>query len=429
MAELIIILIFILLNGFFAMSEIAVISARKPVLAQKAKLGVRGAKTALELSDSPNRFLSTIQIGITTVGILMGALGEATTANALKLQLIKIDFLAPYAQTLSLVIVVILFSYLTLIIGELVPKRLALSNPDDISIFISRPMILLSIIATPLIKALSISTDVVLFFLGKKSQVIPSITEEEISNAIELGTKAGLVEPDEQRMIKRVFEFGDRQAHSIMTPRTEAVWLDIAKSFDENLKTILEYPYSRYPVISEEPDNIIGTVSAIDILQSTTNNQKDTSVKRHIQPALFIAEHMTILKVLDAFRQHTPHFAIVIDEYGGFSGIITPYDILQAVVGELPVMPEISVPAIQKEIDGFWNVDGTLPVQEFKVYFNIDEMPDEQRYGTISGFVMMMLGHVPKTGDFFYWNGYEFKVTEMKNHRVNKLQVHSSAQR
>jgi putative hemolysin len=406
------------------MSEIALISSRKPILNQKAKQGNKGAKTAIELSDSPNRFLSTIQIGITTIGILMGAFSGATIAEALQKPILKIDSLAPYAETISLSCVVVFISYITLILGELVPKRLALGSPETISIFISRPMNLLSTIATPFIKALSFSTDAVLFLLGKKSPKAPTITEEEISHAIELGTKAGLVEPDEQRMITRIFEFGDRQAHSIMTPRTDCVWLDISESFDENLKTVLDYPYSRYPVIDEDPDNIIGIVNARDILHTKTVSQKNLSIRNHLQSALFIAEHMSVLKVLEAFRHHTPHFAIVIDEYGGFSGIITPYDILQAVVGELPVKSEISVPAIHKDIDGYWIIDGTLPVQEFKVYFHIDEMPDEQRYGTISGFVMLMLGHVPKAGDFFVWNGYEFKVTEMKGHRVNRLQLH-----
>ena len=354
----------------------------------------------------------------------MGAFGGATFANVLEKPIQKIDFLAPYAETISLTCIVVFISYLTLILGELVPKRLALGSPETISMFISRPMNLLSLIATPFIKALSFSTDAVLFLLGKKSFKAPTITEEEIAHAIELGTKAGLVEPDEQRMITRIFEFGDRQAHSIMTPRTDCVWLDISESFDENLKTVLDHPYSRYPVINEDPDSIIGIVNARDILHIKTISEKNLSLNNFIQAGLFIAEHISVLKVLEAFRQHPPHFAIVIDEYGGFSGIITPYDILQAVVGELPIKSEESVPAIHKDIDGYWNIDGALPVQEFKVYFNIDELPEEQRYGTISGFVMLMLGHVPKTGDFFVWNGYEFKVTEMKDHRVNRILLH-----
>jgi len=424
--ELTIIFILILLNGYFAMSEIAIISAKKPVLALKAKQGNKGAKTAIELADTPNRFLSSIQVGITTVGIFMGAFGGTTFSRFIQKAVIKIPSLAPYAETISIAIVVITISYLTLILGELVPKRLALINAEDISISVSRPMHLISIIATPFIKMLSFSTDAVLFLMGKKSQVAPSITEEEISHAIELGTKAGLVEPDEQRMIKRVFEFGDRQAHSIMTPRTDVIWLDISDNFEDNLNTILQYPYSRYPVIREDPDNIVGIVNSKDFLQTKPSEMKAKGLENFLHPALFIAEHMNILKVLDAFRQHTLHFAIVIDEYGGFAGIITPYDILQAIVGELPMQTEASFPAIHKDIDGYWNIDGSLPVQEFKVYFNIDEMPDEQRYGTISGFVMLMLGHVPKNGDSFAWSGYEFKVTEMKDHRINKLQVHIS---
>lgn len=421
--ETLIILILILLNGFFSMSEIAVISARKPVLAQKAKSGNKGAKTALELADSPNRFLSSIQVGITSIGVLMGAFGGATIANFLENQFLETKLLSPYAEPVALGIVVVFISFFTLILGELVPKRLALSNAENISIHISRIMNTISIIATPFVKTLSASTDAILFILGKKSQVIPSITEEEISHAIELGTKAGLVEPDEQKMIKRVFEFGDRQAHSIMTPRTEVIWLNIEDSFSENFKTVNQYSYSRYPVIREDPDNIVGIINARDFLQLTKAD--NSNFEKYIRPALFVAEHMTILKVLDSFRQHPSHFAIVIDEYGGFSGIITPYDILQAIVGELPIQSQTGVPTIHKDVDGYWNIDGTLPVQEFKVYFNIDEMPDEQRYGTISGFVMLMLEHVPKTGDFFKWNGFEFKVLEMKKNRISKLQVHS----
>lgn len=408
------------------MSEIAIISAKKPLLMQKAKQGNKGAKTALELAGAPNRFLSSIQVGITTVGILMGAIGEATIAEILQRHLSVISHLEPYSETISLGIVVIIISYLTLILGELVPKRLALNNAESISIGISRPINIFSLVTRPFIKILSLSTDATLFVLGKKSQIEPSITEEEISHAIELGTKAGLVEPDEQKMVKRVFEFGDRQAHSIMTPRTDVIWIDISESYAEAIKTIHDFPYSRYPVIREDPDNIVGIITARDILQTKGNTFK--SFEPFLHPPLFIAEHMTVLKVLDAFRQHPPHFAIVIDEYGGFSGIITPYDILQAIVGELPLQSQAEVPAIHKDIDGYWNIDGALPVQEFKVYFNIDEMPDEQRYGTISGFVMLMLGHVPRTGDFFAWNGYEFKVTDMKNQRITKLQVHSTNQ-
>jgi len=242
-----------------------------------------------------------------------------------------------------------------------------------------------------------------------------------------MGTKAGLVEPDEQRMITRVFEFGDRQAHSIMTPRTEVIWLDTEDSLEENLKSIKETPHSRYPVVREDPDVIVGIINARDLLKFAANPSQ-MKLERYLHSPLYIPEHMPILKVLELFRRHPLHFAVVIDEYGGFSGIITPIDLLQAIVGELPAEEEPRVPAISKEIDGYWIIDGSLPIQEFKVHFNVSDMPEEQRYGTISGFSMMMLGHVPKTGDRFSWNGYDFQVTEMSNHTVSKLRLHAPVQ-
>ncbi|NLG19135.1 MAG: HlyC/CorC family transporter [Fibrobacter sp.] len=426
-AELVIIFVLILFNGFFAMSEIAIISARKPRLQQKAKKGSAGAKAALELATSPTRFLSSIQVGITTIGVLTGAFGGATIAWQLQSLIINIKPLAPYSESISLVLVVVGISYFTLILGELVPKRLALRDPEQISVVISRPMNFISTVATPFIKLLSFSTDTALHFLRARTSTTPLITQEEITNAIDMGTKAGLVEPDEQRMITRVFEFGDRQAHSIMTPRTEVIWLDTVDSFEENLKSIKETPHSRYPVVREDPDVIVGIINARDLLKFAANPSQ-MKLERYLHSPLYIPEHMPILKVLELFRRHPLHFAVVIDEYGGFSGIITPIDLLQAIVGELPAEEEPRVPAISKEIDGYWIIDGSLPIQEFKVHFNVSDMPEEQRYGTISGFSMMMLGHVPKTGDRFSWNGYDFQVTEMSNHTVSKLRVHAPVQ-
>ena len=423
--EILILLLLILLNGFFAMSEIAIISARKPVLQEKAKRGNAGARVALDLSKSPNRFLSSIQVGITTVGVLMGAFGGATIADYLASFLQNFPSVQPYAQPVSIAVVVIFISYFTLILGELAPKRLALSNAEEISSLVSRPMHVISIIATPIIKILSLSTDTALFFLRARTTTIPSITEEEISHAIDMGRKAGLVEPDEQLMVKRVFEFGDRQAHSIMTPRTDCIWLDLAEPIEENIGIILQHHYSRFPVIREDPDIIIGVLNARDLLQKPPQERELGSF---VQVPLFVPEHMSVLKVLELFRRHPVHFAIVIDEYGGFRGIITPYDLLQAIVGELPAEREERMPAITKDINGYWNVDGSLPIQEFKVFFNITEMPEEQRYGTLSGFTMLMLGHIPLPGELFTWNGYEFQVTEMTDHRVSKLRVHGPIQ-
>ena len=425
--ELIIISSLILLNGFFAMSEIAIISARKPRLQEKAKKGNPGAKIALELANSPTKFLSSIQVGITTIGVLNGAFGGATITRHLQALLLNFKPLAPYSETISLALVVIFISYFTLIFGELVPKRLALREPEEISSIISRPMSLISSIATPFIKLLSFSTDTTLRFLKARTSTTPLITQEEITNAIDMGRKAGLVEPDEQRMITRVFEFGDRQAYSIMTPRTDTVWLDLEDPLEENLKTIRETPHSRFPVVREDPDIIVGIVNAHDLLKSTANLNQ-VKLEKYLHTPLFIPEHMPLLKVLELFRHHQLHFAVVIDEYGGFSGIITPIDILQAIVGELPA-DEPQMPTIRKENDKFWIIDGSLPIQEFKVYFNVGEMPEEQRYSTLSGFAMMILGHVPKTGDRFSWNGYHFQITEMSNQKVKKLRMHINIQK
>ena len=410
--ELIIISSLILLNGFFAMSEIAIISARKPRLQEKAKKGNPGAKIALELANSPTKFLSSIQVGITTIGVLNGAFGGATITRHLQALLLNFKPLATYSETISLALVVIFISYFTLIFGELVPKRLALREPEK-SLPLSPSYEPYLIHRYPFIKLLSFSTDTTLRFLKARTSTTPLITQEEITNAIDMGRKAGLVEPDEQRMITRVFEFGDRQAYSIMTPRTDTVWLDLEDPLEENLKTIRETPHSRFPVVREDPDIIVGIVNAHDLLKSTANLNQ-VKLEKYLHTPLFIPEHMPLLKVLELFRHHQLHFAVVIDEYGGFSGIITPIDILQAIVGELPA-DEPQMPTIRKENDKFWIIDGSLPIQEFKVYFNVGEMPEEQRYSTLSGFAMMILGHVPKTGDTSHGTDTIFQITDVKS--------------
>lgn len=424
--EIVIILLLILINGFFAMAEIAIISARKPILDDLSKRGTPGSKEALDLADNPNRFLSTVQVGITTIGILMGAYGGATIANHLEFIFKNIKIIRPYADTISVAIVVIIVSYLSLVFGELVPKRLALSKSEEIASFAARPMNFISLISMPFVHLLSLSTEAVLFMLGIKGKAVRPITEYEITYTIDLGRKAGLVEPDEQIMVKRVFEFGDRQAHSIMTPRTEVTWLDLTDSPEENMSIILQNHHSRFPVVRENPDQIAGVINARDLLQRPTDTPL-LSLEPYLQTPLFIPEHMSALRVLQFFRQTPLHIAIVIDEYGGFRGIITAYDLLQAIVGELPAEKEPFMPSVKKIEENTWMIDGSLPVQEFKVYFNINELPEEQRYGTIGGFVMHMLGHIPSSGDQFTWNEFEFTVTEMMEHRVGKLKMKGPA--
>lgn len=419
--EIIIIVLLVILNGFFAMSEIALISSRRAVLEDKAKKKIKGANAALILSENPNKFLSTVQVGLTTIGILMGAFGGTTIAKSIEFLFLGNADIAPYAPTLSFILVVVVTSYLSLVFGELVPKRLALSNAENIASFSAPLMNFISLITKPFIKILSVSTEAVLFLFGAANVKRPKITEEEIAHAIEEGRRVGLVEPDEQRIVKRVFEFGDRPAHSIMTPRTDVVWLDLSESPKENMKKISENPHSRFPVIREQPDIIVGIINARDLLQRPST-EPVSNLEPFLQTPLFVPEHMSALHVLQLFRAHPLHIAIVIDEYGGFRGVITAYDLLQALVGELPA-EQAQMPAIKKSEENSWLIDGGLPIQEFKVFFNINELPQEQRYGTLSGFAMQMLGHIPLEGEHFEWGGFDFKVTEMTDHRVGKLLV------
>lgn len=405
------------------MSEIAIISAKKARLIEKAKHGNKKAKAALDLANSPNQFLSTIQIGITTIGILMGAFSGSTISRHLSPFFQQFPTIAPYSETISFTIVVLVVSYFSLIFGELVPKRIALNRAESIAQLIAPPMKILSLIALPFVILLTKSADFILFFLRLHKAKDSAITHEEIIHAIDLGRIAGLVEPDEQKMVKRVLQFGDRQAHSIMTPRTNVVWLDFDATVDKNINTILGNSFSRYPVIKEFPDNIMGIVNARDLLQFLKH--QTTDLTSFIREPLFIAERMTVLNVVELFRQHPLHFALVIDEYGGFRGIITPYDILQALVGELPLAKEEIVPGIKRSVQGNWYVDGAIPMQEFKLFFNIDNLPEEQRYGTLSGFVMHILGHIPTTGEHFDWNGFNFTIVSMIHNRIDEVIVHS----
>lgn len=405
------------------MSEIAIISAKKARLIEKAKHGTKKAKTALDLANSPNQFFSTIQIGITTIGILMGAFSGSTISSHLSPFFQQFSFISPYSESISFAVVVIVVSYFSLILGELVPKRIALNRAEAIAQLIARPMKILSMVSLPFVVFLTKSTDIILYILRLHKINDPAITHEEIIHAIDLGRIAGLVEPDEQKMVKRVLQFGDRQAHSIMTPRTNVIWLDFDSPTDKNITTVLENPFSRYPVIKEFPDNVLGIVNSRDLLQLLKFPNSDLT--NFIREPLFITEHMTVLNVVELFRQHPLHFALVIDEYGGFRGIITPYDILQALVGELPLAKEEMVPGIKRSVQGNWYVDGAIPVQEFKMFFNIDDLPEEQRYGTLSGFVMHILGHIPTTGEHFDWNGFNFTVVSMVHNRIDEVIVHS----
>jgi putative hemolysin len=424
MLEGIVVVLLVLVNGIFALSEIAVVSARKTRLRQWADAGNAKARAALELADNPNQFLATIQIGITLVGILAGAFGGATIARKLTVILGDSPWLAPYSYPLSLALVVVVITYLSLIVGELVPKRLALNNPERLAMAIAAPMQVLSRLAYPAVHLLDISTEFLLQALGMKPSTEPPVTEEEIRALIEQGTQAGMFEAAEQEMVERVFRLGDRRVSAVMTPRTEIVWLDREASAQELRRTITESVHSRFLVADESLDNILGVVHAKDLLAHILGDQV-VDLAATIQQPLYVPESMRALKALELFKQSGTHIALVIDEYGGIQGLVTPSDILEAIVGDLPAAGEEVEPLAVQRSDGSWLLDGMLPVDEFKDLFDLGELPGEDQgiYQTLAGFVIMQLGRIPEAADYFVWEGLKLEVVDMDGNRVDKVLV------
>jgi putative hemolysin len=422
--EIVIIIALVFVNGFLSMAEMAMVSARKTRLQELANGGDDDASQALEVSKEPNKFLSAVQIGITLVGIFAGVFGGATIAKSLAAWLSTLGVPVGYSSGISIGIVVVSITYLSLVIGELVPKRLALSRAERIASLVAAPMRLLSRIASPLIAILSVSTDAVLLVLRVRKTPADHVTEEEIKIMIEQGTQAGVFEEYEQDMVKRVFSLGDRDVNDLMTHRPDVVALDVEDSPEENWKKIQESGHSIFPVYEHELDNIQGTVSIKDLwAQSSTSDRPD--IKSLVVPALFVPEGLTVYKVLERFKQAMTHAALIIDEYGNLQGIITLHDILEAIIGDLPSFHmNGDAEAVQRE-DGSWLLDALLPVDKFKEMFEIDEMPGEDKgyYDTLGGFMLVQFGRIPAPGAYFSWNGMRFEVVDMDGQRIDKVLV------
>ncbi|RCJ16213.1 hypothetical protein A6S26_33710 [Nostoc sp. ATCC 43529] len=422
--EILIILVLIIANGVFSMSEMAIVSARKVRLQQLANQGDAKARVALKLAESPNNFLSTIQVGISLIGILTGAFGGATIANRLAVYVRLIPVLAPYSEPLSFGIVVLIITYLSLIVGELVPKRLALNNPEGIAAFVAIPMRALSAIASPMVHLLSASTDMVLRILGVTQSTEPQVTEEEIKILIEQGTEAGTFEEAEQDMVERVFRLGDRPVSYLMTPRPDIVWLDLDDSAEENRQKMVDSAYSRYPVCQGGLDNVLGVIPVTDLLaRSFRGEQLDLTVG--LRQPVFVPESTRGLKVLELFKQTVTHMALVVDEYGVIQGLVTLNDIMSEIVGDVPSTDGQDQPqAVQRE-DGSWLLDGMLPVEEFLELFDMEEWESEERgsYQTLGGFVITHLGRIPAAADHFEWEGMRIEVMDMDGNRVDKVLV------
>lgn len=418
------ILLLILLNGVFAMSEMALVSARKVRLQQLAENGRRGAAKALELAEQPTRFLSTVQVGITSIGILSGALGEDAIAKPLLPYLQAVPQLAPYAEELALAATVVAITYLSLIVGELVPKRLALNFPERIAAWIARPMYGLSLLALPAVKLLSWSCDLVLWLLRVKPKPQPTVTEEEIKILLEQGAEEGVFEEAEQQFMENILRLDDRKVGAIMTPRKDIVYLDLRDSFAENRQCILDHSHWVLPLCDNGLEQVIGFVKTKDLLDRVLLDGPP-HLRAIAIPALYVPESLSLMELLERFRDTRLHTALVVDEYGEIEGLVALSDVLEAIVGHLPGGGSADRPEIVQRSDGSWLVDGMLDIDRLKEHFGIKELPEERRgeFHTLGGFVMLHLGRVPKATDSFDFAGLRLEVVDMDGNRVDKVLV------
>jgi putative hemolysin len=420
--EIVIILLLVLANGLLSMSEFAIVSVRRARLQQRANQGDARARAALDLVESSNRFLSTVQIGITLVGIAAGAYGGATLVWALADQIRRVPALAAFSDQIAIVLVVLGITYLTLVFGEIVPKRLALHSPERIASAVAIPMRVLSRVAAPAVFLLSISTDAVLRALGIGPSNEPPVTEEEIKILIDQGIEVGIFEETEREMVEHVFRLADLRITALMTPRTEVVWLDVSDTPEEIRQKIEEEGHTRYPVCQENLDNVLGVVDVKDLALSYLGG-KSVDLQAIIHRSLFVPESIRAFRVLEMFKQSGIHIAIVVDEYGSTEGLVTLDDIMKEVVGDVPTLEELAEPLAVRREDGSWILDGMLSVEEFKDIFQVDTLPGETTYQTLGGFIFLQLGSIPSVGTHFEWEGLRFEVMDMDGNRIDKVLV------
>ena len=418
--EVLLILLLIFANGIFAMSEMAIVSARKIRLQQFADNGDETARVALELANTPDRLLSTVQIGITLIGILAGAFGGATIAEQIALQINQIAVLNGYGEAIGLMIVVTAITYLSLVIGELVPKRLALNNPERIAVLIARPMRFLSWLATPFVALLGFSTNAVFKVLRLRPSIDPPVTEEEIKILIEQGTQAGVFEETEQDLVGRVFRLGDRRISALMTPRPDIFWLDINAPEAETLQKIAACEYSRFPVCRNTIDNIVGTLKAKEYLAAKLGDS-NVSLDTFIREPLFVPETSSAFQVLEMFKTARTHLALIIDEYGTIEGLVTTNDFLEAIAGEAAQMNAEDSLIVRRD-DGSYLIDAALPIDEFKDFFAV-EMDEDGDYQTLAGLILAKLRHFPSVAESFELNDLRLEIVDMDGRRIDKVLV------
>lgn len=419
--EIAILLGLIIFNGIFAMSEIALLTSRKARLQKLAEAGDGAATAALNLSNDPNEFLSTVQIGITSIGILNGILGEATLAKPLSIWLQNLGVAATTAGYLATGLVVVLITYFSIILGELVPKRLGQIAPEPIARRVARPMMLLAVMAKPFVKLLSASTSLVLRIFGVKDVGRQAMTEEEIHMMLEEGSESGIIEIHEHQMVRNVFRLDDRQISSFMVPRSEVVFFDVEDPLEENLKHFQEAGHSRIPVVRGGWDQILGVANARELLAQTLRGEP-LMLTEHLQPAVFVPESLTGMALLENFKSSGVQLAFIVDEYGEVQGIVTLQDVMEAITGEFKTHRAEDSWAVQRE-DGTWLIDGLIPIPELKDRLGLKEVPEEERgrYNTLSGMVTLLLGKLPQTADKCEWEGWIFEIMDLDGMRIDKV--------
>jgi putative hemolysin len=425
-SEIIIILVLILANGVFSMSEISIISARRIRLQKMAEQGSHGAKVALKLAAEPNKFLSTVQFGITLISVITGVFGGQGIANKIKPWLETFDNIQPYADSVSLGIVVVIITFLSLIIGELVPKRIGLSNPEKIAATMAPMMQLISKAGSPFVWVLSHTSELIMKILGMNHVNDQTVTEEEIKAMIEEGTQGGHFEVTEQKMVEQVFRMADKRVEELMTPRMDIVFIDVNAPLEENFATLKENPHTYLPVCEDSLDDVLGIIQIKDLaVYQFEKNIDNFSLKALIKPALFVPENMKAFLLLETMREEKMYFALVIDEFGTLQGAVTMNDVLQEIaIAHLEAEENEPDNYIFRREDGSYLVDGLTPKDYFKDYFGIKKtLPHEDDYNTIAGLIIYGLSYIPEIGESYTWERFKFEIMDKDSNRIDKILV------
>ncbi len=423
--EILFIAILILLNGYLSMAEIAIVSSKKITLQKYEQDGNRNAKIILDFLEDPNEFLSAIQIGITLIGILTGALGGATLAEPLAA---FINPYIPYATPLSFLIVVIITTYFSLLIGEIVPKRIALNDPEKSAMKSAKTMHYMTTICKPLVKAISGSTNFLLKLIGSKPTEDDVVTQDEVKLLIAEGIEDGTIEKEEESIIKRVFRLDAQKVDMIMTPRNEIIWIDLEDDLDEIQERIIDSKRSIFPIAEGELDDFLGVIQAKDVLSSIFKKDK-MELRRNIKEPLVIPDQLPSMELLKQFKQNKEyvHMSLVVDEFGTLEGLITLNDLLEGIVGDIPGIDENNDPKATKRKDGSYLIDGRYPIDTFAEIYDLEDedFPSEEDdyYTTLAGFILSFTGKIPEPGDIFHWEDFTFKILAIDGHHIDKVLV------